>query len=155
MNIVLIYENYKFILTEECPLELAANISHSVREAYDHWIQANNKSCYYMLAVMSDVHRIKCKKIETAYKIMESLQAMFGQPFDQSRHNAFKAVMNAKMKARTSVRGHVLKMIKWLNEVEIHGAIINERTQVSMILESLSHAFLPFKEQLCYEQVEL
>ena len=30
MNIVLICENYKFVLTEECPLELFANVSRTV-----------------------------------------------------------------------------------------------------------------------------
>ena len=53
-----------------------------------------------MLAGMSDVLRIKCEKIETAYEIMESLQAMFRQPSDQSRHDAFE------MKVRTLVREH-------------------------------------------------
>ena len=52
---------------------------------------------------MFDLLRIKCKKMETAYEIIESLQAMFAKPSDQSCHDAFKAIMNAKMKARTSV----------------------------------------------------
>ena len=63
-----------------------------------------------MLAVMPDVLRIKCKKMEIAYEIMESLQVMFRQPFDQSCHDAFKAAMNAKMKVGTSEREHVLKI---------------------------------------------
>ena len=126
MNIVVICKNYKFVLTEECPPEPVANASITVREAYDHWIQANNKAHNYMLAAMSDVHRIKCEKMKTAYKIMESLQAIFGQSSDQSHHDGFKAAMNAKMKAGTSVREHVLKMINWLNEAKIHGAVIDE-----------------------------
>ena len=79
-----------------------------------------------MLPAMSDVLRIKCEKMEIAYEIMESPQVMFRQPSDQSRHDAFKAAMNAKMKAETSVRKHILKMINWLNEVEIHGAVIDQ-----------------------------
>ena len=126
MNIVLICENYTFVRREECPPELATNAPRTVREAYDHWSQANNKACYYMLATMSNVLRIKCKMIETTYKILESLQAMFGQPSDQSRHDAFKAAMKAKIKVGTSVREHVLKMINWLKEDEIHGALINK-----------------------------
>ena len=70
-----------------------------------------------MLAAMSDMLRIKCEKMETAYEIMESLQAMFRQPSDQSRHDAFKAVMNTKMKSETLVREH---------QTEIHGMIINK-----------------------------
>ena len=66
---------------------------------------------------MSDVLKIKCEKMETAYEIMESLQAMFGQPSDQLHHDAFKAAMNTKMKAGTSVREH---------QAKIHGAVIDE-----------------------------
>ena len=82
MNILLICENYKFVFTEECPLEPAANDPYTVREANDHRIQANNKVRCYMLVAMSDRLRIKCEKIETTYEIMESLQAMFGKPSD-------------------------------------------------------------------------
>ena len=45
--------------------------------------------------------------------------------------------MNTKIKAETFLKEYVLKMINWLNEDEIHGAIVDECTQVSMILESL------------------
>ena len=38
MSIVLICENYKFVLTEECPPEPAANAPCTVREASDRWI---------------------------------------------------------------------------------------------------------------------
>ena len=43
INIVLICENQKFVLTEECPPEPPANASHTVRERYDSWIHSNNK----------------------------------------------------------------------------------------------------------------
>ena len=73
MNIVLICENYKVIFTEEGPPEPVANAPCTVREAYDCWIQANNKARCYMLATMSNVLRINCKRMETGYEIMESL----------------------------------------------------------------------------------
>ena len=52
--------------------------------------------------------------------------------------------MNAKMKKGVSVREHVLNMINLMHEAEIHGATIDERTQVSIILESLTPAFSQF-----------
>ncbi|PKU77463.1 hypothetical protein MA16_Dca020639 [Dendrobium catenatum] len=70
---------------------------------------------------------------------------MFGQPSEQARHKAIKVVMNSKMKANVSVREHVLKMINYIHEVEINGAIIDEGTQVGMILETLSSRFMQFK----------
>ena len=59
MNIVLICENQKFVLTEECPPEPPANNSRNVREKYDSWQMANNKDRCYMLASMNDVLSFK------------------------------------------------------------------------------------------------
>ena len=73
INIVLICENQKFVLTEECPLEPPANASRTLRERYDSWIHYNNKACYYMIATMNDVLRKKHEDMETAYEIWESL----------------------------------------------------------------------------------
>ena len=42
---------------------------------------------------------------------------MFGQPSNESRHDAFKAAMNAKMKVETSVCEH---------QDEIYGAVIEK-----------------------------
>ncbi|EXB72720.1 hypothetical protein L484_004300 [Morus notabilis] len=54
MNILLVCEDYKFVLVEECPPEPAANASKTAREPYDRWIKANNKAKCFMLASMSD-----------------------------------------------------------------------------------------------------
>ena len=75
VNIVLVFENNRFVLTEECPTEPTANAARSVREPYERWIQANNKARAYMLASMSDV----LERMETAIEIMDSLQNMFGK----------------------------------------------------------------------------
>ena len=141
---MLIFENQKFVLTEECPPEPPANVSRTLRERYDSWIHSNNKACCYMLANMNNVLRKKHEDMETAYEIWESLQAMFGQQSDQFRHEATHSYMNAKMKKGVSVREHVLNMINLIHEAEIHGATINECTQVSIILESLTPTFSHF-----------
>ena len=138
MNIVLVSEDYKFVLMEESPPQPATNATCAAREK---WTHANNKARCYMLAGMTDVLRAKHERMETAYEIMESLQAMFGQQSDQSRHDAIKKAMNAKMKRGTPVRDHVLNMINYFGEAEAHRATIDDRTQVSMILESLSPDF--------------
>ena len=43
MNIVLICENYKFVLTEECPSESTAKATRTVQDAYDHWINSSQQ----------------------------------------------------------------------------------------------------------------
>ena len=66
INIVLICENQKFILTNECHPKPPANASRTVREGYDSWIHYNNKTRCYMLARMNDVLRKKHEDMETA-----------------------------------------------------------------------------------------
>ena len=137
-------ENQKFVLTKECPPEPPTNDSCTVRERYDSWIHSNNKARCYMLARMNYVLRKKLEDMETAYEIWESLLAIFGQQSDQCHHEATRSYMNAKIKKGVSVREHVLNMINLMHEEEIHGATIDERTQVSIILESLTPAFSQF-----------
>ena len=69
---------------------------------------------------------------------------MFRQQSDQFRHEATHSYMNTKMKKGVSVREHVLNMINLMHEAEIHRATIDERTQVGIILESLTPAFSQF-----------
>ncbi|XP_062075136.1 uncharacterized protein LOC133779159 [Humulus lupulus] len=113
-------------------------------EKYDAWILSNNKAKCYIIARMSDILRLKHEDMETAYEIWESLQAMFGQQSNQCRYQATRAYMNMKMKKGVSIREHVLNMINTMHDEEVHGATIDERTQVSVILESLTPAFFTF-----------
>ena len=54
MNILLVCEDYKFVLAEECPPEPAANASKTAREPFDRWIKANNKAKCFMLVAESN-----------------------------------------------------------------------------------------------------
>ena len=69
---------------------------------------------------------------------------MFGQQSDQFRREATRSYLNAKMKKGVSVRERVLNMINLMHKAEIHGATIDESTQVSIILESLTPTFSQF-----------
>ncbi|XP_074570565.1 uncharacterized protein LOC141827231 [Curcuma longa] len=130
INIALVCENLKFVLTEECPSEPPLNAARSVREIYDKWVAANNKAKGYMLAGMSDALRLKHEHVENAYQIMDSLQAMFGQQSSQSKHEAIKNAMNATMKKGQSVGAHILNMVNYFTEVATHGATIDDGTQL-------------------------
>ncbi|XP_073288914.1 uncharacterized protein [Primulina huaijiensis] len=147
INIALVCENLKFVLTEVCPPEPPLNASRSVREIYDRWIAANNKVKGYMLAGMNDVLRLKHEHVENAYEI-------YGQQSSQSKHKAIKNAMNARMKKGQSVGEHVLNMINYFTEAETHGATIDDDMQVSMILESLPPTFLQFKSNYVMNKLD-
>ncbi|KAG6473764.1 hypothetical protein ZIOFF_067681 [Zingiber officinale] len=144
INIVLVSENNRFVLIEECSPVPPANAARAVRELYDRWIASNNKAKAYMLASISDVLRSKMEPKECAFEIMESLQEMFGQQSEQAHHEATRKYTNARMFLDTHVRDHVMQMTNYFSEAEMHGAVIDEGTQVSIILNSLSSDFIPF-----------
>ena len=85
LNIVLVSESVRYILTAPQPPAPAPNSTRQVREEYDRWAVSNNKAIAYMLATMSDGLRAKMENKETAVEILDSLQEMFGQQNEQAR----------------------------------------------------------------------
>ena len=77
INIVLISENIRHVLTEGCPSPPAANAPRRTRDGFENWRMANNKAKGYMLASMCEALRTKLEEKITAAEIMESLQEMF------------------------------------------------------------------------------
>ena len=80
----------------------------------------------------------------TAYDMMMSLKEMFGDQNRAARLVAMRDLMNTTMVEGSSIRDHVLKMMSLLNELEILGAEIDEKTQVDIILQSLPDSFKQF-----------
>ena len=59
LNIVLVGENIKYILSVPRPHLPNNTTARHDRDIYDHWVASNNKAIAYMLASMSDVLRAK------------------------------------------------------------------------------------------------
>ncbi|XP_038882320.1 uncharacterized protein LOC120073564 [Benincasa hispida] len=111
---------------EECPLIPAHNASQAVRDAYDHWTKANDKTEVYILASLSDVFIMKHKAMIITCQIMESLLEIFGQLSSQIRHETLKYVCNACIKEGQSVKKHVLDLMVHFNVAEMNGTVIDE-----------------------------
>ena len=79
LNIVLVGENIKYILSMHKPPVPNNNAARHIKDEYDHWVASNNKAIAYMLASMSDVLRAKFENQESAVEILDSLQEIFGQ----------------------------------------------------------------------------
>ena len=79
---------------------------------------------------------------------------MFGQTSIQIWHEAIKYVYNARMKEGQSVREHVLDLMVQFNVAEMNGVIVDEQSQVSFILESLSNNFPQFCSNVVMNKIE-
>ena len=65
MNILLIHDNYHFVLREDCPSVPPANAATAVTKRYDRWVKANNKAHCCLLAMMNEVLRVQEKREES------------------------------------------------------------------------------------------
>ncbi|XP_038888138.1 uncharacterized protein LOC120078028 [Benincasa hispida] len=148
INTILVINDLRFELTEECPPIPSSTATQNVQDVYDRWVRANEKAQTYILASISDVLNKKYEVMPIAHEIMASLQEMFRQSSSSLRHEAIKYVYVTRMKDGTNVREHVLDTMVHFNIVEAHRAMIDETSQVSMILESLLERYLPFKKKL-------
>ena len=44
LNTILVVDDLRFFLTEECPQTPASNANRTSRKAYDRWVKANEKA---------------------------------------------------------------------------------------------------------------
>ncbi|XP_062089329.1 uncharacterized protein LOC133795884 [Humulus lupulus] len=113
INIVLIGDNSKFVMTEEFPEVPTEGAPNSVCDKYECWQTAQNKARAYMLASMSDSLKTKLEDVETAYDIMEQLQEMFGHKSGQACFEATRKYANARVAPTMHVRDHFIKMTNY------------------------------------------
>ncbi|XP_022158202.1 uncharacterized protein LOC111024739 [Momordica charantia] len=79
LNAILVVDDLRFVLTEECRQPPTPNAVRASRDAYDRWIKANDKAKVYIFASISDVLAKKHDRMVTTREIMDSLRDMFGQ----------------------------------------------------------------------------
>ena len=80
--------------------------------------------------------------METAVKILNTLQEMFGKQSEQAWIELTHNYSGAKMRSGTPVRDQVMMMPNYFMEAEFHRAQIDEVTQVGIIQNSLSSDFV-------------
>ena len=137
-------ENIRYILNMPRPSPPNNNVTRLVREEYNHWVASNNKAIAYILATMSDVFREKFKIKDMVVKILDSLQEIFEQKNEQACIEITGKYTTTRMKNGTPVRNHVMMMTNYFTEAKLHGAKINQVTQIRIILNSLSPDFIQF-----------
>ncbi|KAH0658290.1 hypothetical protein KY285_026837 [Solanum tuberosum] len=117
LDIVLTFEGYKVVMVEECPIK-SADPTDEEFQAYDKWVKADEMARCYIIASMANVLQHQHQSMTPAYDMLASLQEMFE---------------------------HVLKLMSYLNELEILGAEIVKESQVEMILQTLPDSFQQFR----------
>ena len=93
---------------------------------------------------ITNVLQKQCQGLVIAQDMMLHLKEMFGEQSRSAQQTAMKNLMSTKMVEGTPVREHVLKMISFINELDMLGVEIDRETQVDAILASLPDSFNQF-----------
>jgi hypothetical protein len=145
LDIVLIAEGHKFVLTQPCPEVPPLDASQEDKQRYDRWNKSNEMAKCYILASLSNVLQHQMQTMSLASDIMLNLKEMFGDQGRAARQDMMRSLLNNRMTEGTQSRDHCLKMIACLNELKVLGAEIDAESQVDMILQSLPDSFNQFK----------
>ena len=128
LDIVLIAEEHKFVLSEPCPNFPTLDAPSKERQRYDRWWKSNEMAKCYILTSISNVLQHQMQDVELASDIMFSLKEMFGEQGHSARQDTVRLLLNTKMAQGIPVREHCLKMISYLNTLEVLGADIDEES---------------------------
>ncbi|XP_057485854.1 uncharacterized protein LOC130772132 [Actinidia eriantha] len=81
----------------------------------------------------------------TTRDIMLNLKEMFGEQGRSARQDVMRNLLNTKMAEGTPVKEQALKMIGFLNKLDILDAEIDADSQIDIILQSLPDSFNQFR----------
>ena len=154
LYIVLDFEKLKFVLTTPKPNEPAANASDQVRKDYENWDKANISVRCYILASVASHLKGQISHLESGAEMIQTLDKMFAQSTSSLRQAAVRAIMNTRMTGG-SVRDHCLKMMSHLNQAEVLGMKMEQRSQIDFIFESLPDRFTQFKVNYNMNKIDL
>ena len=139
--IVLTTDKIAHVLNTDSPELALVDTTEEQRDAFNKWHEANEMAKCYIMASMTNALQKQCQGLVTAQDMMLHLKEMFGEQSRSARQIAMKNLMSTKMMEGTPVREHVLKMISFVNELDMLGVEIDSETQVDVILASLPDSF--------------
>ena len=78
LDIVLIAEDYKFVLTDLCLPKPHEGATEQEAKPYKNWVKADEMSWCYILASMSNILQHQHQSMAIAYDMRMNLKEMFG-----------------------------------------------------------------------------
>ncbi|XP_077242511.1 uncharacterized protein LOC143883025 [Tasmannia lanceolata] len=113
------------VLTTEAPELPGPDAPQANHDRKFKWLEDNEMAKCYILGSMSNLLQQQHIGIDVASDIMLNIKEIFGEQHRTTRLLAIRGLISTKMVEGTPVRDHMLKMIGYLNELDILGAIMD------------------------------
>ncbi|XP_077222061.1 uncharacterized protein LOC143855891 [Tasmannia lanceolata] len=138
-NLMLVLTAVKvyWVLTTAEPEEPTIDAPQAERDRKQKWTDDNEMAKCYILGSMSNVLQHQHVRMATTAEIMLNVKELFGVQNRTARLIVIKGLVCTKMVDGNPVRDHMLKMMGFLNELDILGAIMDAEMQIDILLTSL------------------
>ena len=90
-------EECKCVLYEECPPRLDNDVLKKELGAYHKWVEVDEMSCGYILALVIGVFQHQHQTMPTDYDTVQSLKKLFGTQGQVGRESATRFLLNTSM----------------------------------------------------------
>jgi hypothetical protein len=143
LRIVLRQEKTKYVLSEPYLEDLPASSSATGRRAYEKRCDdALNVSCL-MLATMFPNLQKQYEHVD-AYTMILGLREIFENQARTERYNISKALFACKLVEGSSVSPHVIKMMGYIETLDMLGCELKDDLATDVILQSLPTSYESF-----------
>ncbi|XP_024028690.1 uncharacterized protein LOC112093780 [Morus notabilis] len=132
LKIVLTIEKLNFVLNTHGPPEPPVDAPNEVFLAYQRWKDSDDMTRCYMIASMSTVLQAQHEDYITTCQIMDNLEDMFSGQAAEKRREALSNIINYRLKAGSSVKEHMLKVMGYLADAQSNGADIDAESQLTI-----------------------
>ena len=154
LNIVLTCESIIWVTLEPLHVEPTKSSTSEERADYEAWRKDDEKARMYILAYLNEVLQSQHQSMSTSSVILLSLQEIFGVHSRSAKEMVIKQIMNTRMSKGTSMRDHMIKMIRLFNELGDLSADIDWETQNNIVLETLPPSFNHFELNYSMDKLE-
>ena len=96
---------------------------------------------FYVSTFITNVLQKQCQGLVTARDMILHLKEMFGEESRSARQTSMKYLMSTQTTEGNLVQEHVLKMIYFINKLDMIGVEMDGETKVDAILASLPNSF--------------
>ena len=96
---------------------------------------------FYVSTFITNVLQKQCQGLVTAQDMILHLKEMFGEESRSARQTFMKYLMSTQTTEGTLVQEYVLKMIYFINKLDMINVEMDSETKVDAILASLPNSF--------------
>ena len=145
LMLVLTFEKLKWVIDTPCPKEPDAKSSNDTLKAYNDWKDANDMARCYIMASISNVLQAQHEDYDTASDVIANLVDMFEGQVATKGQAALRKLLNLRQQPGTPVKDHMILVMSLIAEMTANGASMDYLPQMTMVFETLSKEFVPFK----------